>query len=200
MGLFGNSLIDTVDEITQFPTIDTIVIRKGKRLVVCNPNYLLGKHGGPSHEVASKFSTLDDERKLMALIQTQCHESDLTGTRIELKEISFPSQVGNDAIVEVPLALLGRLPQEVNHGHAQNIIYIQKGKLPLTKKLNIIIEPYDEKSAPPGLETAFKEKYNITFSDFDAVYAVTKIYAGTFAPPLSDASFWTRHAILKEIQ
>ena len=70
MGFFSGSKKEygVVSKVTVFPSVGSVVLRKDKKLIVFSPQYLLGKHGGTTKEVASKFLNLNTAKQLLELI------------------------------------------------------------------------------------------------------------------------------------
>jgi hypothetical protein len=201
MGLFSSekSGIDVVTKISVFPKIGSVVLRKDNKLVVLSPGYLLGKHGNTSKEVASKFLNLKTATQLLELIDKHVSAGKLSGSKVEIKEVNFGSDVGTDSLVEIPKDLRDVLPIENVRGNDIKIIYVPKNKIPKTRLLNIILLPFNPEYGQ-GIDKLFKEKYGyIGFEQFESVYAIVTIYPGKYAPPMNDNSFWKKHALLKEI-
>ncbi len=203
MGLFGSnksSPLDIVTKVSVFPTIGSIVLRKDNKLLVFSPQYLLGKHGDTSREVASKFMNLSLAKQLLELIDNYVSSSKLSGERVEIKEMNFGSPVGTDALVKISPEQAGMLHQENVRGNMINTIFVDKGKIPTTNLLNMILVPFNPQYGG-GVEQLFKQKYGgiIGFEHFEGAYAVLTIFPGKYAPPMSDASFWNQHALLKEM-
>ncbi|MBN2459340.1 hypothetical protein JXB28_03575 [Candidatus Woesearchaeota archaeon] len=201
MGLFSNkSPFDAVTKISVFPTISAVVLRKDDRLVVFNPRYLLGKHGTGTDQIASKFMNLRTATQLLELIDRNISASALQGQKVELKEINFGEPVGFDALVKLPLDLVDRLKTEDVRGNEINVIPTDRGKVPQTSLLNIILVPFDPKYGD-GVDNLFKAKYGnfMKFENFKFVYAIVTIYPGKFAPPMTDRNWWREHALLREI-
>jgi hypothetical protein len=199
---FFSSKKDTnsiVTKISIFPKIGSVVLKKDKKLIVLSPNYLLGKHGTTSKEVASKFLNLKTASQLLELIDKKVSSSKLTGSKVEIKEINFGSEVGTDSLVKITRELREILPVENIRGSDINIIYTSKHKIPKTKLLNIILVPFNPDYGQ-GVDKLFKEKYQwVGFENFEAVYAILTIFPGKYAPPMNEHPFWKHHALLKEI-
>ena len=192
--------IDVVQKLSVFPKISTVVLRVDDKLIVFSPSYLLGKHGNTSREVASKFMNLNRATQLINVINEYVTSSKLKGQKVELAEINFGSEVGKDALVQISEDLVNILPTENVRGHNINTIYVNKGKIPKTNILNIVLIQFNPQFGQ-GVEQLFKEKYGgVEFKDFSGVYAIVTIYPGKNAPPMSDTEFWYKHALLKELQ
>lgn len=202
MSLFGSkdkSPLDMVTKISVFPTIGSVVLKKDNKLVVFSPAYLLGKHGNTSQEVASKFMNLRTAGQLLEFIDSALPSRKLSGTKVEIKEMNFGSPVGTDALVAISDDEVGKLHQEDVRGNKINVIYVDKGKIPRTNLLNIILVPFNPQFGQ-GVDKLFAEKYgSVNFESFEAVYAILTIFPGKFAPPMTDSAFWNRHALLKEM-
>lgn len=202
MAWFGTKTLptDVVTKISVFPKIATAVLKKGQKLVVFNPRYLLGKHSTGSEQVASKFTNLQKATQLLELIDAYVTDKNLTGSKIEIKEIDFGSDLGNDALVTITPELNLVLPKENVRGNTINIIFTDKKNIPKTRLLNIILLPFNP-AYGDGVDQLFKQKYSglIGFENFE-VYAIVTIYPGKYAPPMTDKTFWDQHALLKEFK
>jgi len=201
MGFFGHKAgpLDAVAKVSVFPKIGSAVLRKDDKLVVFSPAYLLGKHGNASSGVASKFMNLKSALQLLELIDRNVSAENLSGPKVEIKELDFGSEVGTDSLVELSNDLVGVLPEEDVRGNKINVIYTKRDRIPKTRLLNIILLPFNPQYGQ-GIEALFKEKYKwVGFEQFRAVYAVVTIYPGRYAPPMNDTSFWSRYALLKEM-
>jgi hypothetical protein len=201
MGLFGSKSgpLDVVTKISVFPKIGSVVLKKDNKLIVFSPGYLLGKHGGTSSEVASKFMSLKTAIQLLELADKHISSGKLSGSRVEIQEIDFGSNVGTDALVKLSEDLVGVLPVENIRGNNINIVYTEKNRIPSTKLLNLILVPFNPQYGQ-GVDQMFKEKYQwVGFDDFEAVYAILTIFPGKYAPAMNDSHFWNQHALLKEL-
>ena len=201
MGLFGskNKKIDVVSKISVFPSVGVVILRKKDKLLLFSPQYLLGKHGGTSKEVASKFLNLNSAKQLLEFVDDKVSYSVLKGSKVEVNEINFGQDVGYDSLVKLSEDLVGVLPQENVRGHNVNVVYCARGKIPKTNFLNVVLVPFNP-AFGQGVDKLFEQKYNgISFKDFKEVYAILTIFPGKFAPPMSDSSFWNYHALLKEL-
>ena len=201
MRLFGNKKhkTDLVTKINIFPTINSVVLKKDKKLIIFSPQYLLGKHGQTTKEVASKFMNLNTAKQLLELIDNQITSRILTGTKIELKEIRYNAPVGYDSLVKISEDIVNVLPKENVRGHNINIVYCARGTIPKTTLLNIILVPFNP-AYGQNIDQLFKQKYgDVGFEDFESAYAILTIYPGKYAPPMNDTTFWNYHALLKEI-
>jgi hypothetical protein len=201
MSFFNKKLspIENVTKISVFPKIGSLVLKKEDKLIVFSPSYLLGKHGNTSKEVASKFMDLRTASHLLELIDHNISSRHLSGSKIEIKEINYGADVGFDSLYKIPRDLIGILPIEDIRGNNIQTLYVAKGKIPHTKLLNIILVPFDPKYGQ-GVDNLFKEKYQwIGFEHFKEIYAILTIYPGRYAPPMTDYSFWHKHALMKEI-
>lgn len=202
MSLFGYNKSNPLNDVTKisvFPTIGTVVLRKDNKLIVLSPSYLLGKHGGTSQEVASKFMNLKTARQLLELIDNYISDGKLSGDRVEIKEMNYGSIVGTDALVTISSDEIGKLHQENVRGNMINVIFVDKGKIPTTTVLNMVLMPFNPQYGQ-GVDQLFKQKYGgVGFENFEKVYAIVTIYPGKYAPPMTDAKFWNQHALLKEM-
>ncbi|PLW80276.1 hypothetical protein C0585_03085 [Candidatus Woesearchaeota archaeon] len=190
---------DNVQKINVFPKIGVVISRFDNKLVVYSPKYLLGKHGGDSQQVSSKFFDLKTAMQLWEVIQKHVSPGKLKGKRVELKEINLGFVCGTDNLVKINKELQGLICQEDVRGHKINVIYTDKNKIPQTKHMNIILMKFDPKYGM-GVDEMFKEKYGglISFDNFEEVYGVVTMYPGSYAPPMDDYGFWKKHALLKE--
>lgn len=201
MRLFGNknNKTDLVTKINVFPTINSVVLKKDNKLIIFSPQYLLGKHGSTTKEVASKFMNLNTAKQLLELIDNHISSKILTGSKVEVKEINFKEPVGYDSLVKISEDLVNVLPRENIREHNINVIYCARGKIPKTNFLNVILVPFNP-AYGQNIDKLFKQKYgDVGFEDFDSAYAILTIYPGKFAPPMSDSTFWNYHALLKEL-
>lgn len=206
MGLFSSKKDKTggVSRISVFPKIGSVVLKKDDKLVVFNPRYLLGKHSSTSEQVASKFMNLNTASRLLELIDRYVRSGNLSGPKVEIKEVDFGFDVGFDSLVELTPKLLSVVPAESIgiedvRGNRIKVINAAKAniRIPATRLLNIILVPFNPQYGD-GVDQFFKEKYKwVGFEDFKAVYAVLTIYPGKHAPPMNDSSFWSRHALLR---
>lgn len=188
-----------ISKISVFPQIGSVVLKKDNKLIVFNPRYLLGKHGSNSKEVSSKFMSLSNSTQLLNLIDKNISSKNLSGSRIEIKEIKYNDYVGTDSLFKIPNNLINILPIENIRGNNIKILFVEKGKIPKTKLLNIILVSFDSKFGD-GIEKLFKEKYKwVNFEDFESIYSVVTIFPGKYAPHMDDKKFWHKHALMKEI-
>jgi hypothetical protein len=88
----------------------------GKRLLIVNPGYLLGKHGSDSSSAGSKLGSVDSEDKLTRVLQDHINESTLEGCKgiTRLTNVNTGQVVGRDSVVEI--ISLERNGQEVSVG------------------------------------------------------------------------------------
>lgn len=200
MNLFkSNNKFKSVGAISVFPTIKTIVLKKDTKLIILNPEYLLGKHSKNSNEVASKFLNLETAKQLLELVDDQVSSKILKGPKVEIPNINYGVEVGTNNLVKISEDLVEVLPTENIRGHKINVIYTKKEKIPKTNLLNIVLIRFNP-AYGQGVDSLFNEKYaGVSFDDFDEVYAIVTIYPGKFAPPMDDKTFWNYHALLKQI-
>ena len=161
--------------------------------------YLLGKHGGDSQEVSSKFLQLNRATQLLEALKKHLSPGKLKGDRIEIKEINVGVVCGTDSLVKIGSDVAESLPEENIRGHNIKIVLTKKNKIPQTKLMNFILVPFNPKFGQ-GVETLFKEKYGgVTFEDFEGAYAILTMFPGKYAPAFDETRFWKHHALLKAI-
>ena len=187
-----------IPTVTEFSSgMSVISVGEGK-LVVLNPNYLLGKHGAKGGEqVASKFYQLKTIKQMYRLLLKYAKPKILSGDRVEIKEARAGVIVGQDGLIETKDASKwGVLAQEDVRGSKMNVVETTKN-IPVTKLLNIILVKFNPQYGA-NVDKDFEEKYGISFNDYD-VYAVMTAFPGKYAPPATDSGFWGKHALLKKI-
>jgi len=206
MPLFGTKTspkLDVVTGVAAFPSINTAVLKVDDKLVVFSPTYLLGKHGAGTGEAGSKFLELKAAMQLLQVLKANLSSRKLVGDRVELREIDIGVTTGYDALVEVSPALWARLPKRQlrkERPEKVGILYVDRGAIPQTTLMNFILVKFDPKYGQ-GIELLFKQKYggNVGFEDFADVYVILTMFPGRYAPPASDAVFWSRHVLLREV-
>jgi hypothetical protein len=183
--------------VMEFPSGMSVVSIGYGKLIVLNPNYLLGKHGAEGKEqVASKFYQLKTPKQLYGLLLKYAKPKILSGNRVEIKEAKAGMVVGEDAMIKTKdVSKWGVLTREEVRGHMINSVETTKD-IPVTKLLNIILVKFDSKFGN-NVDEDFEKKYGASFSNYQ-VYAVMTAFPGIYAPPATDTGFWSKHALLKK--
>jgi len=182
--------------VTEFPTGMVVLNVKNKKLVVLNPNYLLGKHGTGTEQVGSKFNQLKTSNQLYKVLVSNISPDKLTGGRIELRELDTGVNVGTDGLITIDdMKQWGTIQVEDVRGNPMNVVYTDK-RIPGTSLLNIILVEFNPQFGMK-VDKDFFVKYGKAFSEFEGVYAVLTMFPGKYAPAANDRSFWDKHALLK---
>lgn len=183
--------------ITEFPSGMVVLNLQNKKLVVLNPDYLLVKHGVGGEQVGSKFNQLDTYNKLYKVLVGKLNSDKLTGGRVELQEVDTGVNVGTDSLIALDDApRWGHKAVEDVRGNQLNVVYTEKA-LPSTRLLNIILVQFNPQFGM-NVDKDFYVKYQKAFAEFEGVYAILTMFPGKYAPPATEQSFWSKHALLKK--
>jgi len=182
--------------VTEFPSGMVVLNIKDKKLLVLNPNYLLGKHGTGTAQVGSKFNQLKTSNQLYSALVKEVTPAKLTGGRVELREVNTGVNVGTDSLISIEdVPKWGHLTAENVRGTLMNVVHTSKPK-PSTSLLNVILVQFNPQYGM-NADKDFFMKYNKAFSEFEGAYAILTMFPGKYAPPASDQAFWSKHVLLK---